>query len=175
MIEGNVHKQHGSWFCIHIHVTRLLQRIYPPVFALSDTSPFPSVCLCQWVPACIMHWFFLTISSPSKPKIQSTQNVFIVFYTIAKAYKELLQLQQSSTFEVTLVAARVTRGKQPIAYFTLVERKQIQWVRIELKSPIRSKIPPFTPREMVGGRGKCNDMLGARPTSIPHRCMCVNK
>lgn len=45
----------------------------------------------------------------------------------------------------------MTRGKQPIAYFTLVERKQIQWVRIELKSPLLESDPsPFTPREMEG-------------------------
>lgn len=134
-------------------MTGLLERIYQPVFCSFRYLAVPFR-LPMSVRACLHNaLIFLTISSPSKPKIQSTQNVFIVFHTIAKAYKELLQLQQSSPFEVTPVAARVTRGKQPIAYFTLVERKQIQWVRIELKSPIRSKIPPFTPREMVGGWG----------------------
>lgn len=58
---------------------------------------------------------------------------------------------------MTLVAAKVAKGKQTIAYFALVECKQIQLVRIELKSPIQSYIAPFTPQEMEVG--KCDDKL----------------
>lgn len=80
--------------------------------------------------------------------------MFIVFPTAARA---VAKQYKNSPFDVTPVAVRVTGGKQPIAYFTLVERKQIQWVRIELKSPIQSQIPPFTPQEMEVD--KCGDKL----------------
>lgn len=69
---------------------------------------------------------------------------------------------------MTLVAARVKKEKQTIAYFTLVECKQIQLVRIELKSPIQSYIPPFTPQEMEVG--KCDDKLKEWPFA---KCMCA--
>lgn len=72
------------------------------------------------------------------------------------------------------VAAKVTRGKQPIAYFTPVKRKQILWVRIELKSPIGSRNPPFTPQEMEVG--KREDKLEERPLVSGCKvrvCKCV--
>lgn len=60
----------------------------------------------------------------------------LYFFQLTKSIKSCCMLYKNSPFYVTPVADRVTRRKQPIAYFSPVERKQIQRVRIELKSPI---------------------------------------
>lgn len=66
-------------------------------------------------------------------------NMFLLdFLQLTQSIKSCWMKHKNSQFYVTLVAARLTEWKQPIAYITPVRCKQIQWVRIELKSPIES-------------------------------------
>lgn len=118
--------------------------------------------------ACIMHWFVRKCPLHQSQKFKAFKMCLLYFIQLTKSTKSCCNQYKNSPFDVTPVAARVTRGKQPIAYFTQVERKQIQWVRIELKSPIQSWIPPFTPREMKVG--KCDNKLKEWP--LVSVCMC---